>query len=185
MLGGGGFGRPSGNLYKATLFGILGNVIPQAHNSEFEFWSGIGVYQLIVVDRERGLRSNPISISIEAPAVEDVEAGRLLATGGMRVLLSFQSVKHVGDASEVFERICDISPSSMYGRYAGMLLAIAKIEQTKAGTDSDARQRRVSAVVGLEKAASAFPAGHPLRSRGLFGIAQSGLRLDSGGGDSN
>jgi hypothetical protein len=182
ILGGGGFGdlEPGRRTYKAITIGLLGNLIPGQNQSEFEFWDAPGVYRIIVVDQERNIQSDPISVSIVPP--EDVQAARLFASGRLNVLLSFQSVEHVGKASDLFQQLLETSPNSVFGKYARMLVAIGQFEHRRLQAGGAPRPQQSNSA-NLEEVLNLFTKGHPLRSRALLRLAEAeAMRGDGGSG---
>lgn len=182
ILGGGGFGdlEPGRATYKAITIGLLGNLIPGQNQSEFEFWDAPGVYSIIVVDQERNIQSEAISVSIIPP--EDIQAARLFASGRLNVLLSLQSVEHVDKASDLFQQLLETSPNSVFGKYARMLVAIGQFEQRRMHAGG-APKTRQSGRAELEEALNLFSKAHPLRSRALLRLAEvDAMRADGNSG---
>lgn len=174
LLGGGGFGRVErrGRVHTATMIGLLGTLVRQGNDSAFELWGQPGEYRLVVVDQDRGLRSEPVRISILESDPELADAAELFASGGIRLLMAFQSAEHINDASELLTRLDKLAPNSAFGNYAGVLLALGKCENRHPRPGPPHPICGPEDLGELDHRAREFPVGHPLRSRALLTVAE-------------
>ena len=72
-----------------------------------------------------------------------------------------------------FERLAEDHPDTVYGRYAKIALALRPLELSRhPGGAIHEAALLVTIAQRLEEAIRPFPAGHPLRNRGLLELAR-------------
>lgn len=160
--------------FQATIFVLVGTMMgPQRGESVFRFWKTPGNYTLVVVDRDNRLESKEVPITILAPEDDAITASELFQSGGLATWLGLYAGEDGERAQPLFERLAREHPTTIYGKYARMALALLRADNL--------RNRRVKAEPGtypglakeLKVVITLFEPGHPLRSRTLWHLART------------
>ncbi|MBU0717285.1 MAG: hypothetical protein KJ749_03475 [Planctomycetes bacterium] len=154
-----------------TVLIVLGELVPNTHGSVFTFWDSPGQYLLFVTDREKGIESNGVPITVDAPRGDLADAGELFRKGGVGTLLAIHNTRVDARVRNDFERLVSEHGNTPYGRYAKACLTLMQSEVIRAsGTRLEPGERELLAA-GLREVAASFEPGHPVRNRAWLSLA--------------
>ncbi|MGB2987474.1 MAG: hypothetical protein WBE26_16545 [Phycisphaerae bacterium] len=140
---------------------------------EFHHWTRPGIFKLVVVDRENGLESNEMPITLKVLPQTEVEAARIFKQCGVDALapLVGEQLRQT-KSMELFRRLVAEYPETMYGKYAIVSLALMHYKATFAEHNNKGGAQVWGPVAAeLTKAAAVFDGAHPLRGQSLFRLA--------------
>ncbi len=158
----------------ASEFTTSGLAFPQERDrgGDFVHSEHTGAYTLLVRDREYGLESNPIAITVRNPGKTRREAAEFFRSSFPVALTAI--LEHEGSEETLrrFDHLAREFPDTPYGEYAIVSLALMQYKTTFAAHNSGADPRVWAPVATeLRKAASVFDGWHPLREKALLDLA--------------
>ncbi|MBU0717283.1 MAG: tetratricopeptide repeat protein [Planctomycetes bacterium] len=169
------FPRPTEPAHVLTAPGValLGRADPKT--DEFHHWTRLGRFKLMVVDRENGLESNEMSITIQDVPQKELEASRMFRQCGVDALVPLVGEQlRQSKSIELFQRLVGEYPESLYGKYAMVSLALIRWKETFAQHNNKGGAEVWGPVAAdLAKATAAFDGWHPLRGQALFELARA------------
>jgi len=131
-----------------------------------------GTYTLVVRDRERGMESNAVPITIVAPRGEEVGAAEVFTQNSAKVARAIIEPGAQGSVVPSLARLASEFPETPYGKYAIASLALRHFEVTMAEHNIKGGAAVWSPIAAeLRKAASRFTGRHPLREKVLLDLA--------------
>ena len=173
MLGGGSFDtcEDLGTRFEARTIGVFGEIMREQDEMVFRFWHTPGKYIVVVVDRDHGMVSNDIPITIIAPEGNGIPAAELFQSGGLPTLPALHGLEYGERVQAVFERLANEYSDTVYGKYAKIGLLLRRIEQRRVDGIRAEPEALRDLATELRQAVTLFEAGHPLRSRALYYLA--------------
>jgi len=154
-----------------TGFAFLGRADPKT--DEFHHWAEAGIFKLVVVDEEHGLKSNEMSITLEVPPASELEASRLFKECGLDAIapLLGEQPQHA-QSIELLHRLGENHVETVYGKYATASLALCRSSKTRREhNDKGGREVWEPVADELARAAKRFEPPHPVLAKLLFELA--------------
>jgi hypothetical protein len=139
-----------------------------------------GAFHVVVVDRENGLDSNSVPITLSAPSAGQKEAATLFR-GVFPEAIELIWEQKVSDTktADTFKKILRDYPETTYGKYAKAALALTRARDTWSQHNNKGGAAVWKPVAtDLKGSLDRFEAWHPLRERILFELCKTQVLAD-------